>query len=107
MAASRAKYADNPELEALKRGLSNTSRRKPQPEDFKMPAGPAHWDSTEQTGHLRSAWPAPGITTCIRLHALRVTAHRSYPRSGGYSQSHQRHQQETGSAGALMLCQDR
>ena len=76
MAASRAKYADNPELEALKRGLSSTSRHKPGPpqmSDFKMPTGPAHWDPAEHTAHLRSARPAHRITTCMRSHALRVT----------------------------------
>ena len=110
MAASRAKYADNPELEALQRGLSNTSRRKPEPsqlDNFKMSTGPAHWDPTEHTAHLRSAWPAPGITTCTRLHALRVTAHRSCQKSGGLCRSQQCHEGEIGSAGALMLCQDR
>lgn len=31
MAARRAKYADNPELDALKKGLSTSGRRKPAP----------------------------------------------------------------------------
>ena len=87
MAASRAKYADNPELEALQRGLSNTSRRKPQLDDYKMPAGPAHWAPAEQTTHLRSAWPAFCITTCIRSHALCMTGYCSCPNSGGHSRS--------------------
>ena len=41
MAARRAKYADNPELDALKKGLSNTGRRRSgptQPEDHWTPS---------------------------------------------------------------------
>ena len=110
MAASRAKYADNPELEALKRGLSSTSRRKPVPlqlDNFRMPTGPAHWDPAEQTAHLRSIWPAPHITTGMCLHSLRMAGIRGCPNPGCLSQSQGCHQGGVGSAGSLMLYKGR
>lgn len=55
MAAARAKYADNPELDALKKGLNTTGRRRSGPSQQDEYRGLSPKASTDYGAHPRSA----------------------------------------------------
>ncbi len=59
MAARRAKYAENPELDALKQGLSTAGRRKPapyQPDEHRTPSARDAVDASRSATHLHQSW---------------------------------------------------